>query len=137
MIGIDGCKYGWCVAHGEIDSVQLILIKQIEEVRDLIKRYTTALIDMPMGLPDSDHPRSVEMQARKMLPHRASSIFQTPCRKAVYARDYKQALQHHRDYAGKGISIQSWHICPKIKEVDIFLRDHPTFVNILKKHTLK
>lgn len=133
MIGIDGCKSGWCVAHGEIDSVQIVLIHQIEEVKDLLVRNATALIDMPIGLPDRDHPRSVEMHARRVATHSSSSIFQTPCRKAVYASDYEEALRYHRDYIGKGISIQSWHICPKIKEVDTFLRGHPTFVNILKE----
>ena len=133
MIGIDACPYGWCVVHGTQSEVRIDLIRDLAESKELLGQYPMTLIDIPIGLPDREHPRSVEERARRILSHRSSSIFQTPSRRAVYAGSYEEALAHHRDYTGKGISIQSWHICPKIKEVDIFLKNNVTFVNILKE----
>jgi len=132
MIGIDGCKSGWCVAYG-LDEVTIEVITDIAELKERLQETPLALIDIPIGLPDEKHPRTVEQQARQLLKGRASSVFQTPCREAVYADSYQEALTHHRAAFGKGISIQSWHICPKIKEVDLFLRDSFTFVNVLKE----
>ena len=56
---------------------------------------------------------------------RRSSIFSIPCRGAVYADSYKEACEINAEYFGKRISLQAWHICRKIREVDQALLSAP------------
>ena len=133
MIGVDGCRAGWCVAYDSSEDVVVELCDHISEVVTKTKNLNQILIDIPIGLPDIIHPRSVEKIARSVMKQRASTIFETPCRRAVYADSYQKALSCHQQYSGKGISIQSWYICPKIREVDAFLQEQSTYVNVLKE----
>jgi ketosteroid isomerase-like protein len=45
-----------------------------------------------------------------------------PCRPAVYAPDYQAACEINRGLTGKALSKQAWNLCPKIREVDRYLR---------------
>lgn len=121
MIGIDGCKSGWCVVHEVQGKIKVSLISDISELENFRLSNEVVLIDVPIGLPDYNHHRKVEAAARQVIPYRSSSIFGVPCRDAVYAYDYKEANRLNRSELGKGLSIQSWNICPKIKEVDQWL----------------
>ncbi len=98
-------------------------------VRDLWNAFSGAdriLMDIPMGLPFSDGGRQCDMLARSFLgPGRGASIFPVPARDAVYAPDYRTACAVNREICGKMISRQSWNICPKIRDVDRFLRKTP------------
>ena len=68
---------------------------------------------------------------RRHLPAKfKSSLFTVPCREAVYASSYPEANEINRKILEKGISKQSWNICPKIKEVDFFLRNNNSVHNI-------
>ncbi len=123
-IGIDGCRGGWLFTL--IDAKQklsLSLIKRLDDALDLLKKAQRVYIDMPIGLvKEKGEIRDIDVQIRKELGHPfSSSVFTVPCQQAVYASDYYQANQINKDVLGKGISIQAWNICPKIKELDIFL----------------
>lgn len=135
MIGIDGCKTGWCVVQDVSEQLRVSIISHISELEKIRSEGEQVFIDMPIGLPDSDHPRNVEQIARKVLPSKSSSFFGVPCRSAVYAKDYKKANAINKAQLEKGLSIQSWHICSKIKEVDIWLRDtHQQDARIIEAH---
>ncbi len=121
MIGIDGCRAGWCIAQGDHDNLEIKLLSHISEVSSCRKDNELILIDMPIGLADHDHERIVEQAARGVIPYQSSSVFSVPCREAVYAADYKNANVLNRKIEGKGLSIQAWNICPKIKEIDSWL----------------
>lgn len=122
MIGVDACKSGWCVVHGQADAIEVSLISQISELEKIKTEKELVFIDIPIGLPDRAHPRNVEQVARKVLPSKSSSFFGVPCREAVCADSYREANVINKSQLGKGLSIQSWHICPKIKEVNIWMR---------------
>ncbi len=74
-------------------------------------------IDMPIGLADNG-VRSCEPEARRFIAPRGSTIFSTPSRACLDARDYAHACELSRAASGKAISKQAWHILPKIREVD-------------------
>ena len=134
MIGIDGCHAGWVVASGK-DVPEVWIATSIDEVTRYAAPGDIALIDIPIGLPDARHNREVENQARKLLPGKSSSIFSVPCRKAVYAKDYQSANEINKSILGKGLSIQSWHICPKIREVDGWLQsDVKRYFSLIEAH---
>jgi predicted RNase H-like nuclease len=78
---------------------------------------TTIGIDMPIGLPD-DTARTSDRAARAFLGPRRSSIFTTPPRACLHSTDHATAVRAARDAIGIGISIQSFHLLPKIRELD-------------------
>jgi predicted RNase H-like nuclease len=81
------------------------------------------LIDIPIGLSDTGW-RECDGPARRLLGRgRSASVFTPPCRAALVAADYREALRLNRTVTGKGIFIQAWNICSKIREVDDFLTD--------------
>ena len=114
--GVDGCAGGWLLASMD-QPVELFC-----SFGALLKAHPdkTLLVDIPMGLPDK-LPRDIEPQARKLLPGRSGSLFPVPCRQAVYASSYKEACTTNLRYLGKKLSVQSWNICSKIREVDQIL----------------
>lgn len=72
---------------------------------------------MPIGLPDSS-PRACDLQARAFLGSRRSSVFPAPPRACLEATDYADALARCRTALGVGLSLQAFHLLPKIREVD-------------------
>ena len=87
-------------------------------------------VDMPIGLPNAGYPkRECESSARKLLGHRASSVFSPPCRKAANADDFAEARKLNQQELGPSLSVQAWNICPKIAEVDRALLATPALIN--------
>ena len=65
-------------------------------------------VDMPIGLP-AEGRRACDSEARRMLGPRRSSVFPVPTRAALAATTFAEV---------RGLSIQGWHLVPKIREVD-------------------
>lgn len=78
---------------------------------------THIAVDMPIGLPEAG-PRACDVAARRLLGPRRSTVFPAPPRPILHERDYQAALAHKRVIDGTGLSKQSFHLLPKIAEVD-------------------
>ncbi len=76
-----------------------------------------AAIDIPIGLAQRD-PRRSDIEARRRLGGRRSSVFPAPVRPALSATTYEEACAMSRAACGKAISKQLFNILPKIREVD-------------------
>jgi predicted RNase H-like nuclease len=79
-------------------------------------------IDMVVGLPDRAERggRECDRQARKLLGHpRGSSVFSPPVHAALRADSYDEAQNIQRASAedAPGLSIQTYHLIPKLREV--------------------
>ena len=123
VAGVDGCKGGWVVVQRQAG----VVTARVVETFDAVVRSAPSgplFVDMPIGLPESDD-RQVERLARQRLPGRAGSVFNVPARSAVYAESFQAACDCNVRAQGKKISLQSWYICPKIKEVDQILQAQP------------
>jgi predicted RNase H-like nuclease len=72
---------------------------------------------MPIGLPDNA-PRACDVAARRLLGPRRSSVFPAPVRDVLLAVDYPNALVRSRAACGRGLSIQTWNLVPRILQVD-------------------
>lgn len=134
-IGVDGCKGGWIAAV--LDQGELRLGKYIS-ISSLVERYPefdAFLIDMAIGLRDRLDQTRPDHAAKIELGKKASSVFPIPSRSAVYAdNEETQKLENIRTL-GKSLAKQSIAIIPKIRELDVFLRDHPDYKNrILESH---
>ena len=88
VVGVDGCRGGWfAVALGSDRNWAIDVYKTIDEVWNAMNSPSMMLIDIPIGLPDSNK-RICDVQARKLLGRRGSSVFAVPCRKALQAKRY-------------------------------------------------
>ena len=121
LIGIDGCKSGWVLASADSGSSNVCF----EVVPDLRELFASAergdycvVIDIPIGLPE-DGLRPCDLEARKAIGPRASSVFPTPCRASLTGwREYRAACDLNEEACGKRLSRQAFAILPKIREVD-------------------
>lgn len=132
VIGIDGCRTGWCVATFEHDQLQVGLYRTLDEIIKDSDRPSAILIDTPIGLGDKTLTRDVDIFARDVLkPIRHQSIFMPPVREALQAGSYEAAKAINQSITGKMISIQSWNIAQKIKDADSFLLRRPEYKSIV------
>jgi predicted RNase H-like nuclease len=118
VAGVDGCRAGWVVVllEQQPHSPQEHHVKlcvHFAEVLALSPRPLVIAVDIPIGLLGASQPggRECDRQARRLLGHRASSVFTPPIRALLAATQYEQVRS-------QGLSIQTFGILPKIREVD-------------------
>ena len=111
VVGIDGCRGGWMVASAEEVRVLPVLT---------LLGFDLVGIDMPIGLIDGP-PRACDVEARKYIRPRGSSVFPAPPRSALMCSDYSTAVEIAREATGRGISRQTFNIMPKIAELDLLI----------------
>lgn len=121
--GLDGCGIGWLgVVIYDDGSFAAEVFTDIGLFWHVFGRDTErVLIDIPIGLPDKSE-RDVEAAARRVLPGRASSVFSVPVRRVLDVYDYDEASALNKRLTGKKLSVQTWNILHKIKQVDDLLR---------------
>jgi predicted RNase H-like nuclease len=125
--GLDGCRAGWVLATIAVDpavrDLDVAVVATFAEAFALVEAATIAAlaVDMPIGLPDRE-PRTADRDARARLGSRRSTVFPTPVRSTVAARDYPDALARSRRASGRGLSKQAYHLLPRIREVDRLVR---------------
>ncbi len=121
-VGVDGCRGGWFAVEIKRDGTWTIGI--FADIRDIWRRQFQIsgpiLIDIPIGLSDNGS-RTCDLMARKVLKKRASSVFPAPCRKALRAESYREACNINHRQTAKKLSVQTWNISARIREVDDFL----------------
>ena len=127
-MGVDGCRAGWFSIS--IDAEADPKFGVFEDIHLLWAAWPQAeaiLIDIPIGLiSGSGSLRACDVAARNVLkPRRHSSVFAPPCREALSARSYQEACRINHRVCGRKVSIQTWAIASKIKEVDDFLQSTP------------
>ncbi len=130
-VGVDGCKGGWVAAIGNLAAFRIAVFATIGDLVADIGPNAVIAIDMPIGLPDRVglSGRAPERLVRPLLGARQSSVFSVPARAAVEAPDYLEACGQalaHSDPPRK-VSKQCFHLFPKIRELDGFLRRNPAW----------
>ncbi|MDO5741056.1 MAG: DUF429 domain-containing protein [Ornithinimicrobium sp.] len=130
VMGVDACKVGWVGAVLDPSGTGtpiLVVSDTIDNLVSQVGKVTVVGVDIPIGLPD-DSRREADVQTRKFLVGKASSVFTTPVREAVYAATYGEANAINRDKVGAGVSKQAYELRRKIIEVDRYLRQNLDFV---------
>ncbi len=122
VAGVDGCRRGWVVASGPArptGEIDIHVVADIAPVIEDVERGLLALvgIDIPIGLPDQGR-RRCDVEARRLVGARRSSVFPAPPRAALAATTYPEALTLARAATGIGLSQQTFRLIPKIREVD-------------------
>lgn len=132
--GIDGCSAGWIIVR-YIDGIYDLEI--YNDFKSLIlnnKHLDRLLIDIPVGLSSKKFKRTIDSKLRSELKNRSSTVFNAPCRSAVYELDDELARQLNIEIENKSLSIQSLAIRGKIKEVDEYLTKNKSGITIIESH---
>jgi predicted RNase H-like nuclease len=135
FLGVDGCRGGWVVAGVDGDLSGSVHFSLVDDLADLFRLArlgrASIVIDIPIGLP-AHGVRACDVAARRFLarPH-APSVFNAPARAALAAvgvrplppgrdreRAYRQACRLNEHASGLRLSRQSFHLLPRIAEVD-------------------
>lgn len=129
VAGADGCKTGWVVCRRGADGA--LDIRVVKTLAEACEGLSILAVDMPIGLTDTPLPgRACEGEARALLPGKASSVFPTPCRPALACTTHAAANATSRAL-GKGLNQQTFHLFPKMREVDELLRGRPKLRRIV------
>ncbi len=122
--GIDGCRGGWLAIGLKADQWVCHIEDSLEKLAPILfSSHSLCFIDMPIGLPDQkERERSCDRAARQYLSKgRKSSVFSLPSREILASKTYQEALASSKRIYGKGLSVQSWNLFPKVRELDLFL----------------
>lgn len=107
--------------------VKWTLLRSDSELKQALETHQRVFVDMPVGLPDQESGRDCDRELRKALGRTfSSSVFSPPCRKALSETDYVLASRINAEQTGKKLSIQSWNLMPKIRQLDGLLQESKT-----------
>lgn len=99
-----------------------------------LKGMRSVFIDIPIGLNEEEyHRRCDEELRRKLGPNYSSSVFSPPIRPVMDAPSYAEASFQSFEYTGKKLSIQSWNITPKIRQIDHLLQSEWELRGVVKE----
>lgn len=116
IVGVDGCKTGW-VAVWEMENRD-IEVQHFSTIIDILELDPDlVVVDIPIGLVETG-TRLADAQARALLKRRGCCVFNAPLRPMLQCPDHSSANILGKKAHGIGISIQTWAIISKIKEVD-------------------
>ena len=127
--GLDGARVGWILARLDPHSQSGAVTFFCANLKQVLEKSKSALVrvDMPIGLGTVTDPvRTWDVNARKILSGRLSSrVFTPPIYEVIECSSYAEANALSRKLIGKGLSVQSWNLVPKIRELDSFLNQRP------------
>lgn len=134
--GIDGCPSGWFyVGIDEKGECQFGVLEKFSDVGLFARHAKLILVDIPIGLACSEYPtRLCDTAARKAITPRGSSVFPAPARAALLEHTYREGSEANRRATGKKLSVQSWGIVPKIREVDDYMRSEELRGKVREMH---
>jgi predicted RNase H-like nuclease len=127
VLGVDGYQRGWVgvVWDGTVAvAVAPTIAALVEATRDV----DVVAIDMPIGLPTAGR-RQADIEARRFLGVRRSTVFFTPTRAAVELATYAEANAAARAAeGGMGLARQAYALRAKLLDVDTWVRTAPMAV---------
>ena len=134
IIGIDGCKSGWfSVWENQSGNIVSSIFTNLNDLNNFFKdeNHLVIGIDMPVILSD-EIPREADQLARKLLSKKASSVFTAPTPEMLEQPNYEKASLVSKRLFGKSMSLQSWYLFPKIKDVQTMI--HHEKMNFYEIH---
>jgi predicted RNase H-like nuclease len=130
---VDGCRFGWIMVKWNGNAYSYGIYKNINDLVEENSDLKRILIDMPIGLGSIKVKRTIEQKMRRELKYRHSTVFNPPCREAVYENDNEAARKLNIKIEKKSLSVQSLNIRDKIRELDELLRTQISLI-IMESH---
>ena len=119
VVGVDGCPGGWVAIAYDTGAGALSPCVH-RSFAELLASYPDAAciaVDIPIGLAEGE-PRRCDVEARRVLGPRRSSVFPAPDPRVLTAPTYEAALARSRSLTGAGVSKQGQAIHAKVLEVN-------------------
>ena len=121
VAGVDGVTGGWVMAVTGAaggSPAEFSVWHTLEELwsEARLRRLQVVAVDMPVGLPDTER-READLEARRRLGSRRSSLFWTPPLCVLDAAAHAEANRRSWEETGQGISVQAFNLIPKIREL--------------------
>ena len=121
VAGVDGVPDGWVMAVTGVAGGSPVEFSVWHTLGDLwsearARRLLVVAVDMPAGLPGVER-READMEARRLLGARRSSLFLTPPLCVLDAAEHAEANRRSWEETGQGISVQAFNLIPKIREL--------------------
>lgn len=82
------------------------------------RRCAAVGVDIPLGLPAGAAPRDCDVACARRLGRARASVFPAPPRAVLAAATPQEARAVARRLTGRAVSLQTFHIGPKIREWD-------------------
>jgi predicted RNase H-like nuclease len=114
--GVDMAGGGWAVVVLE-DNRVVEAFRSESFAEALLVEAEVVGVDIPIGIPEAG-PRPADVEARRFVGARGSSVFPTPVRKVLEAPTYAEAREVAVELTGKSVSAQSYALRHRILEVD-------------------
>jgi predicted RNase H-like nuclease len=135
VAGVDGCPGGWvaAVVDGEeggagVAGVEWRLLPlSFAAMLDGLADCVRIAVDVPIGMPETDH-RRCDLAARRLLRPASSSVFAVPPRRVLEAASHKAACEVGRGLHGMAISVQTWQIRGRVLDATDTVTDHARVV---------
>ncbi|WP_299738290.1 DUF429 domain-containing protein [Pseudonocardia sp. 73-21] len=118
MAGVNGVPDGWVVARVRPGSVRWTVCPDVAAVLVATAGCATVGVDIPLGLPTGAARRACDDLTAQRLGRARSSVFPAPPREVLGAASHAEACAVSARLCGRKISLQSFHIGPKILEWD-------------------
>jgi predicted RNase H-like nuclease len=97
IVGVDGCRRGWvAVAENVAEKVCGTVYERFEDLLADLPSARVIAVDMPIGLLDKG-ARDCDLQARRRLGPRGSSVFPVPIRPVLEATTPEEASRIRND----------------------------------------
>lgn len=114
LAGADGCKTGWLCLLAESTNAPLtaFIAPTFQTLVDRLPQGGILAVDIPIGIPDCG-PRQCDIEARRQLGPRRSSVFPAPIRAVLESPSYEQACATRQAIDGKRMSKQAFAITPR------------------------
>lgn len=115
---MDGVPDGWVVARVAGGRVDWSVVGSASAVLAATAGCAAVGVDIPLGLPAGAAPRACDVACARRLGRARSSVFPAPPREVLAAPTPEAARAVARRLTGRAISLQTFHIGPKIREWD-------------------
>jgi predicted RNase H-like nuclease len=118
VAGVDGVPGGWVVARVGGDRVTWSVVGSAGAVLDATAGCAAVGVDIPLGLPARAARRACDVACAHRLGGARASVFPAPPREVLAAGSFDEACAVARRLTGRAISLQTFHIGPKIRDWD-------------------
>jgi predicted RNase H-like nuclease len=108
FVGLDGCAKGWVAVR--LDDNGTREIDFLTDLKDCLSgSFTRAMIDILIGLPDSDY-RNCDLEGRKLLGENRSRLFSGARRPLLHTKSAKTLMPGEKSPTASG-SRASFSVC--------------------------
>jgi predicted RNase H-like nuclease len=121
VLGVDGCPGGWVGVVLDGDASKAATAATLAELVALVDPVACVAVDIPIGLPDTGR-RQADTLVRRVLGRRGTTVFDAAVRDAYEAATHAEGSALHRERTGRGLSVQAWHLGPRVLDAGAFAR---------------